>query len=652
LPAESWWRSTILLTRLARPRLVDRPLWRLRYRHGIPQPDPAELGPRLGIRGSAVEHLAARYPERFGVSLGNDSASVCPAATTEAADQVLRHEFDVLGSGPMQLGQAIDWHRDWKSGHRWEPMRSWTINYTNLESPSDVKIPWEVARFHWAAWLACAGRNGDAQYAAGFRDITQGWLDANPPGRGIHWANPMEVSIRAANWILAFGFFQGAPGLNESLWLRYLETLFWHGRVIRGNLEVGRRPNNHYVSNGLGLALLGLFFRDSREGREWLGTGRGILEQQIRWQVHEDGVDYEKSVSYHRLVTELFLVAFIFARRNGADFSSIYRERLNGMLDFMLAYSRDDGSTPLVSDADDSRLFRLDPARRATDHRDTLALGGAALDRDDLKAAAGRCPPEVCWLLGPDAAANWPESHPQDRSSAFPEGGYYVLRGPGTHMFLDAGPIGFDGDAGHGHNDTLSFELSAPGGVFISDSGTYCYTSDQAQHRAFASTAAHNTIQVDAAEVAEFTSLWKLRADGTRPRVIRWETGGTEEWWEAEHFGYARLEGSVIHRREVRHQVAERRWRIVDRLAGTGTHLAVLRLHLHPEVHVKVVAPNAVQLSRVGGTLRLQCSEALEVTDGWVAPRYGVKLPARVLLARRRGQLPFAITTDIAWEPV
>jgi uncharacterized heparinase superfamily protein len=157
---------------------------------------------------------------------------------------------------------------------------------------------------------------------------------------------------------------------------------------------------------------------------------------------------------------------------------------------------------------------------------------------------------------------------------------------------------------------------------------------------------------VDAAEVAEFTSLWKLRADGTRPRVIRWETGGTEEWWEAEHFGYARLEGSVIHRREVRHQVAERRWRIVDRLAGTGTHLAVLRLHLHPEVHVKVVAPNAVQLSRVGGTLRLQCSEALEVTDGWVAPRYGVKLPARVLLARRRGQLPFAITTDIAWEPV
>jgi hypothetical protein len=482
LPAESWWGSTILLARLARPRLIERPLWRRRYRHGIPLPDPADLARRLGVRGSPVQHLAEQYPARFGVSLSHDPDPTCRAITVEAADRVLRHEFDVLGTGPMQLGPSIDWHRDWKSGHRWEPALSWTINYTNLDSPSDVKIPWEVARFHWAAWLACANRNSDGRYAGGFGDLAEGWLDANPPGRGIHWANPMEVSIRAANWILAFGFFQGAPELTEPFWLRYLETLFWHGKVIRGNLEVGRRPNNHYVANGVGLVLLGLFFQDCREGREWLRTGHKILEQQIRWQVHEDGVDYEKSVSYHRLVTELFLTAFIFARRNGGDFSSGYRDRLERMLDFMLAYTRDDGSTPLVSDADDGRLFRFDPARAPTDHRDTLALGGAALDRDDLKAAAGRCPPEVYWLLGPDAGAKWPTDSVQRASTGFPLGGYYVLRGPGTHMFLDAGSIGFDGDAGHGHNDTLSFELSAPGGVFISDSGTYCYTSDQAQH--------------------------------------------------------------------------------------------------------------------------------------------------------------------------
>jgi hypothetical protein len=111
--------------------------------------------------------------------------------------------------------------------------------------------------------------------------------------------------------------------------------------------------------------------------------------------------------------------------------------------------------------------------------------------------------------------------------------------------------------------------------------------------------------------------------------------------------------GSVIHRREVRHP-------------GGGTPLANRGPPRGDRNSPRGPSPppasggsceggsteRAVQLSRVGGTLRLQCSETLEVTDGWVAPRYGVKLPARVLLARRRDQLPFAITTDIVWEPV
>jgi hypothetical protein len=207
------------------------------------------------------------------------------------------------------------------------------------------------------------------------------------------------------------------------------------------------------------------------------------MEQQIRWQVHEDGVDYENSVSYHRLVTELFLVAFIFARRNGADFSSSYRERLNGMLDFMLAYSRDDGSTPLVSDADDSRFFRLDPVRRATDHRDTLALGGAALDRDDLKAAAGRCPPEVCWLLGPDAAAELADAGKPSSGSILGLSGGRLLCAPRAR---DPHVSGRGSDRlrwgcrpraqRHAEFRAVGAWRSVHFGL-----GTYCYTSDQAQ---------------------------------------------------------------------------------------------------------------------------------------------------------------------------
>jgi hypothetical protein len=87
-------------------------------------------------------------------------------------------------------------------------------------------------------------------------------------------------------------------------------------------------------------------------------------------------------------------------------------------------------------------------------------------------------------------------------------------------------------------------------------------------------------------------------------------------------------------------------------LSGVGNHRAVLHLHLNPEVQVEVITPNVLLLRRAAGALRLQCSEPVELVDGWVAPRYGVKLAAQVLQARWAGQLPFAITTDIAWEPV
>ena len=35
------------------------------------------------------------------------------------AEAVLRHEFDLLGSGPCALGPSLPWHEDFKSGTSW-----------------------------------------------------------------------------------------------------------------------------------------------------------------------------------------------------------------------------------------------------------------------------------------------------------------------------------------------------------------------------------------------------------------------------------------------------------------------------------------------------------------------------------------------------
>ena len=58
-----------------------------------------------------------------------------------AADLALRHRIDLLGSGPVDLGEPVDWHRDPGSGRRWPLVYGTSVDYANLDEPSDVKAP-------------------------------------------------------------------------------------------------------------------------------------------------------------------------------------------------------------------------------------------------------------------------------------------------------------------------------------------------------------------------------------------------------------------------------------------------------------------------------------------------------------------------------
>lgn len=657
------WRTALLYARAIQPRVVERPLWRWRYREGFPPLDAGRFRSRFPWPGGFLPEFAARTERRFGLGPGKHGslrdALQRTALTAEALGPAVRavgeRHFDVLGSGPIALGRPIDWHADFVHGERWEPRRFWEINYSRHDSPRDVKLPWEVARCHWMVWLGEARLLlGDQWAPQHFRDLAVDWLDGNPVGMGIHWACPMELAIRGYNWILALAYFADAPDCDEAFWLRLLETLWWHGEVIRGNLEYGRRLNNHYLADGFGLFAIGLLFLDLPSGRRWHRKGRAILEQQIRWQVHPDGVSYEKSVSYHRLVLEFLSAAWALAERSGAPLSPGYRRRLEAMHEFVAAYSRTDGSTPLVSDADDGRLVRPDPGAVLTDHRHAIGVGALLFGRGDWKAQCGALPPEAVHLLGPEAREQWEglEARPADpRSAAFPAGGYYILRGPDTHTFCDGGPIGFEGDAVHGHNDTLSFELAAPGGTFIVDSGTYCYTSEPSLHREFARTKAHNTVEIDGLEVAEMAGLWRLVADTTDPELLEWTTSPTLDRWSARHRGYMRLADPVTHQRTMTHWKPERRWLLEDQIAGRGHHRAVLRLHLHPEATVRLLDAQTALVRLGGGMLRIASDRQVDLEPGWVAPTYGVRRPAEVIRVVAVGQVPLSFRTEIAWQP-
>ncbi len=89
-------------------------------------------------------------------------------------------------------------------------------------------------------------------------------------------------------------------------------------------------------------------------------------------QTAADGVDFEKSTAYQRLVLEAFLTSHLLLQRHGEPLPAAWVDRLERMLEFVEAYTKPDGTIPLVGDADDGRVQKLG-LQDINDHRYLLA---------------------------------------------------------------------------------------------------------------------------------------------------------------------------------------------------------------------------------------------------------------------------------------
>jgi hypothetical protein len=133
-----------------------------------------------------------------------------------------------------------------------------------------------------------------------------------------------------------------------------LRALYLHGDYVARNLERSEVNGNHLTADAAGLVFAGLFF-ERGEARRWAELGWTILTEELPRQVLPDGVDFEASVAYHRLVVELFLLPALYRERLGLSVPTPYRDRLAAAARFTAAYTKPDGSVPFWGDTDDGR---------------------------------------------------------------------------------------------------------------------------------------------------------------------------------------------------------------------------------------------------------------------------------------------------------
>lgn len=634
-------------------------------------------------------HLRKRKKPGFpfslqgGSGIRTDVADLSPderERIISRAERVCEHVFDLLGSGPIKVMfqkssltekegtnaimnsqpfagySPIEWQMDFKSRYCWSSSGFYLdIIKTIPYGKADIKVPWELSRFHHLTVLGQAYQlTGNEKYAREFVKQISDWIENNPPKFGVNWASTMDVAIRAANWILGFSFFKDSAEISDEFLLKFLKSLLVHARHIMGNLERSRTGlnSNHYLSNLTGLIYLGIMFPEFREAKRWRNFGVQELVKEMEKQVNSDGCDFESSIPYHRLVLELFGYSALLCKLGNIELSDYFWNELKKMFDFVAYYTKPDGLAPQIGDNDDGQLHKLqieDRKSQINDHRYLFDL----------------------------AKRIWREYRPPiPTSKDFPQSGYYIMRDKDDYLIISAGEVGTGGIGNHKHNDMLSFELQIGKQDFIIDPGTYVYTPNVKMRNLFRSTAYHNTVVIDGEEQNRFdeNQLFSMQT-GAEIKVDKWETNNNYDFLDVQHSGYEHLKEPITHRRQIFFHKTDGYWIIKDILTGKGKHDFDLYFHFAPmsigvsslpkelikkvkSIRNPIIEGNFdVDESLVVKTKNMESTNllvipvntafdlSLEIENGWVSYSYGVKVKAPVLRYKKTAICPVEFIT-------
>ncbi len=510
------------------------------------------------------------------------------------AQKVIENKYDILNSGEIYLGEKINWNCDYKSGYEWKPGLHWQVDFFDVPKGTDLKYPWELARFHQGLWLGKAYLvSGDDIYTEKFLSLLNDFNSSNPFGSGVNWMNTKEVAIRLINIAFSFSFFMNSKIVTDEVVNNFIEMLLQYAYFLENNLEYSNRRDSKYLAAILGIALTGFILKEHPYGKRNIHFVYPKFEQEIRLQVYSDGVSYEQSVPYHSTILEMFYIAKIVYERNGFKFSDGYNERLKKMFTAQSVYLRKNNSVPVIGDIISSRILSFSNILDPIDFSYTLPVGALLFREPKLRYYNSAHQADLIFLFGPDAVNEYKNikiESPDFRSVGFGSGGHFILRDFNLHLFIEAGDVGKHGGGAPGHDDTFSYDLFYKNKNIIVDSGTYSYFNDTQLRNRLRSVRHHNTVYIDGENLTEYKGVFKIKEDLTKPETLEWVSDKNEDRLVIQHHAYVRFVDPVVCKRTFNFIKQKNIIKIKDEFVGGSNHQAVSSIHFHPDVEVNKIS--------------------------------------------------------------
>jgi hypothetical protein len=552
------------------------------------------------------------------VLIHQEAPSLTPGQKTAldaTADSVRNSDFELLGARVPCL-DTCDFSADWRFGKTW-PRRYFKLNgfYEAKEIAYDVKFPWELSRFHYLVPLLARQFAGETDTAEcrWLLDFLLRWRAENPLAFSVNWY-PMEASMRVVSLVMLADFIglllareprDDTRQVLTRLWRQLLTMVAEHGVFVWENREFTDVRGNHFTANIVALLLAAeLLDRQGMPQPGWRDYAAKWIEHEIAVQFCADGVNFEKSCGYHKLVLELFLLAQIACERAGRPLSSASCERLTKAAAFSDALSRPDGTGANFGDTDSATALPF-LFERTRSHGQAIELARAIL-AGDIGHFSFPEEEQLAALFLTGAARPASVMRPDVEVLHFAEGGYVVVRAQGKGYFFmaDIGEVGMNGRGGHGHNDLLAFELWLGGRPVVIDPGMPCYTADLAKKADYRRTGVHSTVGLFDEEMARMTGPWTIANDAI-PTGVEVMRDGEIVVLRAGHDGYGRLSPGTQVMRTFRAAPLSGELRIQDEIM-TATNEAIARWHFplgpatvseSPEGEIRIEGDSRVRVS-------------------------------------------------------
>ena len=293
-------------------------------------------------------------------------------------------------------------------------------------------------------------RTKDVAWWELFKKCYEDYLDAKADLKSAY-----SMALHIPNVLIALELFSDA--VEEDFRQKVYCELYSQYLYLQGHQEKHLLAN-HYFEDLKALIIGAYLFKDDKKLNGYLKAFKKQCEEQIL----EDGVHFELSLMYHKLILEDVMRIGMLAKLPDFPKCEWLVPLIKKMTDACYSIEKGMGRTPLFNDAGDN--------------------------------VAKNCS-QLCL-----AAEKQFGVKPLEKKS-FEQSGYYKLYDGNRALLFDAGKIGVDYQPAHGHCDCLSFELSVEGKPLFVNEGTYEYQGDLRKH--FRKTCAHNTVEINGHEQSQ-----------------------------------------------------------------------------------------------------------------------------------------------------